>query len=156
MMSNIRLISAGAGSGKTFRLSKELAELLTANEKGYHPSQVIATTFTRAAAGELKNKIREKLLEQDKIEIASQLEQSLICTVNGIRHQLLSLFSFESGLSHAVSVIDDDEQEVLFQESLPKSIDLRTWNVDDELENPRSFIRKHTMYVIHTMLDKTL
>jgi superfamily I DNA/RNA helicase len=44
-----------------------LAELITADEKGYHPSQIIATTFTRAAAGELK-KIREKLLEQRKIE----------------------------------------------------------------------------------------
>jgi len=115
MKSNIRLISAGAGSGKTFRLTEELAELLTTNEKGYDPSQVIATTFTRAAAAELKNKIREKLLEQGKVEIASQLEQSLIGTVNGISHQLLLLFSFESGLSPALSVIDDDEKEVLFQ-----------------------------------------
>ena len=153
MKSNIRLISAGAGSGKTSRLSEELAELLTANQKGYQPSQVIATTFTRAAAGELKNKIREKLLEQGKIEIASQLEQSLIGTVNGISYQLLSLFSFESGLSPALSVIDDDEKEVLFQESLSKSIDVRTWNEIDELGQRFSIERNDTRYVIKTISD---
>jgi len=153
MKSNIRLISAGAGSGKTFRLSEELAELLTDDEKGYQPSQVIATTFTRAAAGELKNKIREKLLEQGKIEITSQLEQSLIGTVNGISHQLLSLFSFESGLSPALSVIDDDEKEVLFQESLSKSIDVRTWNEIDELGQRFSIESNDTKYVIKTISD---
>src|SRR5450432_261760 len=108
---NIRLISAGAGTGKTFRLTDELSELLTHGDSPYNPSQVIATTFTRAAAGELKNKIREKILERGEMQIIPQLEQALIGTVNSISQQLLTLFSFEAGLSPSLTVIDDQEKD---------------------------------------------
>ena len=111
MKQNIRLISAGAGTGKTFRLTDELSALLTGNN-GYHPSQIIATTFTRAAAAELKNRIREKILQHGGMDIASQLEQAMIGTVNSISQQLLTLFSFESGLSPSLTVIDDEEKDV--------------------------------------------
>jgi ATP-dependent exoDNAse (exonuclease V) beta subunit len=66
---------------------------------------------------------------------------------------LLSLFSFESGLSPALSVIDDDEKEVLFQESLSKSIDVRTWNEIDELGQRFSIERNDTRYVIKSISD---
>lgn len=49
----IRLISASAGSGKTHRLTEEFAAFISSEGKyNFHPSQVIATTFTRLAAGE--------------------------------------------------------------------------------------------------------
>ena len=152
MKRNIRLISAGAGTGKTYRLTKELSELLT-HDIFYNPSQVIATTFTIAAAGELKNRIREKLLEQGAIELTAQLEQSLIGTVNSISHQLLSLFSFEAGLSPKLSVVDDDEKDVLFQESLSRSIDVFTWNEIDELTLRFSIERKDARGVIKSISD---
>src|SRR6476659_7884722 len=130
-MNNIRLISAGAGTGKTFKITEKLSLLLS--EDGYKPSQIIATTFTKAAAGELKSRIREKLLEENRLELTAQLEQSLIGTVNSISHQLLSLFSFEAGLSPSLIVIDDEEKDVLFQESLSQAVDVRMWNKIDDL-----------------------
>ena len=51
----IRFVSAGAGSGKTYRLTVELERALT--ERGIEPSRVIATTFTVKAASELSDRV---------------------------------------------------------------------------------------------------
>ena len=150
--SNIRLISAGAGTGKTFRLTDELAELLT-YESPYHPSQVIATTFTRAAAAGLKNKISEKILERREMEIIPQLEQALIGTVNSISQQLLSLFSFEAGLSPSLAVVDDDEKDVLFQTALSLSLDVEMLNEMEALAERFSIYQKDIRYVIKSISD---
>lgn len=51
-------IEASAGTGKTYTLSSLMVRIFL--EK-YLPSQVIATTFTRKAAAELKSRIRSRL-----------------------------------------------------------------------------------------------
>ena len=51
-------IEASAGTGKTFTLSSLMVRILL--EK-YLPRQIIATTFTRKAAAELKSRIRQRL-----------------------------------------------------------------------------------------------
>ncbi|MCU4412751.1 UvrD-helicase domain-containing protein [Acinetobacter sp. WU_MDCI_Axc73] len=56
----LHLIEASAGTGKTFTLSSLIVRIFL--EK-YLPNQVIATTFTRAAAAELKTRIRLRLQE---------------------------------------------------------------------------------------------
>ncbi|MFC3903379.1 exodeoxyribonuclease V beta subunit [Acinetobacter marinus] len=59
-LSGLHLIEASAGTGKTWTLSSLMVRILV--EK-YLPRQVIATTFTRAAAAELKSRIRKRLQE---------------------------------------------------------------------------------------------
>jgi len=56
----LHLIEASAGTGKTYTLSSLMVRIFL--EK-YLPGQVIATTFTRAAAAELKSRIRARLVE---------------------------------------------------------------------------------------------
>ncbi|EXB44061.1 uvrD/REP helicase N-terminal domain protein [Acinetobacter baumannii 1461963] len=58
--SGLHLIEASAGTGKTYTLSSLMVRIFL--EK-YLPGQVIATTFTRAAAAELKSRIRVRLVE---------------------------------------------------------------------------------------------
>ena len=52
-------IEASAGTGKTYTLSSLMVRIFLGT---YLPNQVIATTFTRAAAAELKSRIRARLV----------------------------------------------------------------------------------------------
>jgi len=56
-MGNV-VIAAGAGSGKTQTLVATIAHLV--EEKGYQPGQIMACSFTRAAASELDSRVTER------------------------------------------------------------------------------------------------
>ena len=56
-------IEASAGTGKTYTLSSLMVRILL--EK-YLPNQVIATTFTRKAAAELKSRVRTRLVDTQR------------------------------------------------------------------------------------------
>ena len=73
-----RIISAGAGSGKTYRLATEMVQIL--KEGAVRANGIIATTFTRKAAAELQERVRVRLLEEGLSEQADQLANALIGT----------------------------------------------------------------------------
>ena len=116
---NLKIISAGAGSGKTFRLTKELVELLNPNNPNrVRANGVIATTFTSKAAAELQERVRTKLLEEGLIAEADELTNALIGTVHGLGVKLLKRFAFEAGVSPEVDIIADEDQQTMFNQSL--------------------------------------
>ncbi len=75
----VQIISAGAGSGKTFRLNKELVARISSGETRI--SGLFATTFTVKAATELKERVRMSLLENGMLNEAQELSGALIGTV---------------------------------------------------------------------------
>ena len=56
-LQGLHLIEASAGTGKTWTLATLMVRLIV--EGGFFTRQIIATTFTRAAAAELKTRIRK-------------------------------------------------------------------------------------------------
>ena len=114
-LQNIKIISAGAGSGKTYRLTEEMVALL---KGGVRASGIIATTFTNKAAAELQERVRVKLLEQGLTDEADQLANALIGTVHGLGVKLLKRFAFEAGVSPQVDIIADGDHQFMFNQSL--------------------------------------
>jgi len=112
---NIEVISAGAGSGKTYRLTGRMVELL---QDGVRPAGIMATTFTQKAAAELQERVRVRLLESGMSEAANELGSALIGTVHSIGTRLLQRFAFEAGVSPLVEIIADGDSQRLFNESL--------------------------------------
>ncbi|OAV45590.1 exodeoxyribonuclease V subunit beta [Lewinella sp. 4G2] len=121
---NLKLISAGAGSGKTYRLTQELSALLT--EGKVKPAGIIATTFTKRAAAELRERVRVKLLREGMSAEANELKNALIGTVHGLGVKLLKRFAFEAGVSPQVDIIADQDHQRLFNLSMASAI-----SVDD-------------------------
>ncbi len=111
----IEVISAGAGSGKTYRLTGRMVELL---QEGVRPAGIVATTFTQKAAAELQERVRVRLLEAGMSEAANELGSALIGTVHSIGTRLLQRFAFEAGVSPLVEIIADGDSQRLFNESL--------------------------------------
>lgn len=112
---NLKIISAGAGSGKTYRLTSEMVSLL---QQGVRASGIIATTFTKKAAAELQERVRVKLLQEGLVTQAEELTNALIGTVHSLGVKLLQRFAYEAGVSPAVTIIADEDQQILFNQSL--------------------------------------
>jgi ATP-dependent exoDNAse (exonuclease V) beta subunit len=118
-MMNIKIISAGAGSGKTFRLTSEMLEYL---KKGVRPSGIIATTFTKKAASELQERVRVKLLDEGMSSEANDIANALIGTVHGVCVQLLRRFAFEAGVSPLLDIMSDDDRKLIFNNALATTL----------------------------------
>jgi ATP-dependent helicase/nuclease subunit A len=114
----IRLISASAGSGKTYRLVEELEKAITRDHGAVRPEAVVATTFTVKAAAELRERVRSRLLEAGRVEAAQRLGAARIGTVNSVCAQLVGDFAFELGLSPEVQVLDETAAESAFNRAL--------------------------------------
>ncbi|NUQ25374.1 MAG: UvrD-helicase domain-containing protein [Saprospiraceae bacterium] len=111
----IKIISAGAGSGKTYRLTSELVQLL---KSGVRANGIIATTFTQKAAAELQERVRVRLLQDGLTQQADEINNALIGTVHGLGVKLLRRFAYEAGVSPQVDIIADEDQQVMFNQAL--------------------------------------
>ena len=123
-LQNLKLISAGAGSGKTYRLTQEMTQLLVSGAA--RPDGIIATTFTKRAAAELKERVRVELLRKGMTAEANALTNALVGTVHGLGVKLLRRFAFEAGVSPRVDILADGDDQRLFNLSMAAVIDLDT------------------------------
>ena len=108
-MKSLELVRAGAGSGKTTDLCQTVADAVS---NGLDPARILATTFTKKAAAELKGRIQAQLLSatdgQDEAHRnADRLELAAIGTVHSVAHQLLSRYAIEMGLSPRLEVMTE-------------------------------------------------
>ena len=115
-LQHVRFISAGAGSGKTYRLTRELEESLS--DGRVTPSAVIGTTFTVKAATELQDRVRTRLIGGGRPLLSEQMAQSLIGTVHSVCARLLDRFAFELGLSPKINVAGVEDGARLFSQAL--------------------------------------
>ena len=121
MTGKIHFVSAGAGSGKTYRLTQILHEQLTSG--AVRPSGVIATTFTKRAATELRERVRSHLLEHGDYRLANAMGQSRIGTINGVCGALVERFAFEAGLATQQQVLEEGQTRVLIKQSIDAVLD---------------------------------
>jgi len=113
MMTKLEVVRAGAGSGKTTDLCQTVADAVV---DGLDPARILATTFTKKAAAELKGRIQAKLLagpggQSAAHQHADRLELAAIGTVHSVAHQLLSRYAIEMGLSPRLEVITESAAE---------------------------------------------
>ena len=72
MMHTLELVRASAGSGKTTDLCQTVA---AAAADGLDPARILATTFTKKAAAELKGRIQTQLLSGTVARVRRAIEQ---------------------------------------------------------------------------------
>ena len=81
-MGRIDVVTASAGTGKTYRLETEVRDAIASGATG--PEQVVAVTFTRAAARDLVERVRGRLFKDGHRAEAQRLLASRIGTVHGV------------------------------------------------------------------------
>ncbi|MCS7037177.1 MAG: UvrD-helicase domain-containing protein [Saprospiraceae bacterium] len=137
----ITLISAGAGSGKTYTLTERMVALIG---QGVRPSGIVATTFTQKAAAELYERVHARLLRSGMTDAAQALSGALIGTVHSIGARLLQRFAFEAGASPVVEIIADSDHKRLFNEALAQVLDETRSTAMNRLADRLGFNKKST------------
>ena len=117
-----KYISAGAGSGKTYRITTEVANLIK-NGK-LKPNQVIMTTFTKAAAQELCEKSKKELANIGLYQQAQEMEQALIGTVHSVANVFLSKYWYLLGILPDATVMEEEDVQIYRKHSLRNLLSL--------------------------------
>jgi ATP-dependent exoDNAse (exonuclease V) beta subunit len=112
----VDVVSASAGTGKTWRLAKELVEALL--DGSARPEGIVAVTYTVKAAGELESRIRARLLESGEPELAARVRDGYIGTIHSVCQRLLREFALEAGRSPFLEPIPESERRRLFDVAL--------------------------------------
>ena len=141
------VIRASAGSGKTYQLSARYLRLLL---EGAPVDSILATTFTRKAAGEIQDRILARLgnaalspenaaalsaqlydgdpnvLSQERlrslaVDVVRSLHRLRICTLDAFFMQIAGGFAFEIGLPPGWRIVEDVEDARLLRQAIQAS-----------------------------------
>ena len=114
-------ISAGAGSGKTYRITTDVARMV--KESRLSPDQVIMTTFTKAAAQELREKAKKELARLGMHSEAQQMEHALIGTVHSVANTFLTKYWYLLGIMPDAAAMEENELQMYRDHSLRGLLD---------------------------------
>lgn len=130
------LVEAGAGSGKTALMAGRIAMLVVA---GVPPKEIVAITFTEAAASELLERVERFIgqlaAERVPVELAGALPQGLTAvqlstlqqgahsldeitctTIHGFCQQLVKPYPVEARIDPGAAIIDPAAAELAYQD----------------------------------------
>ena len=115
------LVSAAAGSGKTYTLTKRIIESLLDKDNPLDIDSILVVTFTKTAAGELRTKISKALTKAveenpDNENLKKQLRllpSAKIRTIDGFCNDILRSNTDRVGISPGYRIADGAEIEIL-------------------------------------------
>lgn len=118
-------VSASAGSGKTFVMIERILALI--EERRAEVPDILAITFTRAAAEEMREKLRKALGKrlarggEDAAYFARQLKLlplATVCTVDAFCKGLLQSYFYAADVDPAFTVLSESETAQLKAEAM--------------------------------------
>jgi ATP-dependent helicase/nuclease subunit A len=124
---NVVLV-ASAGTGKTRVLVERYVNLLQA---GVEPDHILAITFTRKAAAEMRERIIDRLREASRLsqfdlarwrDLKDRLGDIAISTIDAFCLSLLREFPLEADIDPGFELADDTEVPRLIAESLDQAL----------------------------------
>lgn len=112
----VHVVSASAGTGKTFHLTGEVTKALVNGDA--RPEGVVAITYTKKAAAELESRIRTDLVRAGRGDLAARVRDGYLGTVHSVCERILREFALETGNSPFLEPIAEAQRERIFAESL--------------------------------------
>ena len=114
------LVSAAAGSGKTAVLVERIVSLV---REGYHLNRMMIVTFTRAAAGEMRQRLNIRLTKEAAADPAifgaalDELEGTDISTIHSFCQRVIRSEFQAVGVDPMARVCDEQLRQKLFEEA---------------------------------------
>jgi len=113
-------VSAGAGTGKTRVLVERFVRAVC--DDGLDVDSVLVITYTKRTAGELRSRIRSRLLELGRTDLARELDGAWISTIHGFCNRLLKTYPLAAGLDPRFRELDEAQGSVLRGEAFEAAL----------------------------------
>ena len=113
-------VSAGAGTGKTMVLVERFVRAVC--DDGLDVASVLVITYTKRTAGELRSRIRSRLLELGRADLARELDGAWISTIHGFCNRLLKTYPLAAGLDPRFRELDEAQGSVLRGEAFETAL----------------------------------
>jgi len=135
-------VTAGAGTGKTRTL---VARYLTLLADDMPLRRIVAVTFTRKAAREMRNRVRQEIgrfLAQDDLDgdekerwqqYYNELDAARIGTIHNLCADILRAHPAEAGIDPRFAVLDETQSAILVEEAAEAAL---AWAVESEEAAP--------------------
>jgi ATP-dependent exoDNAse (exonuclease V) beta subunit len=118
-------------------LTQDIARLI--DEGKCKAEEIILTTYTDAAAKELREKVRSTLYSKGHYEAAMNIDNAAIGTIHSIAYQFVSRYWYLLGISANVSILDREGSKLCVTQSLaalPTEEDLQLFDTMCKSFNP--------------------
>ena len=112
MYKNVHHITAGAGAGKTTELVNIITRLI--KENGAEPQRMILSTYTDAAATELREKSKANLTPDEAV----RMNGALMGTLHSIASRYIKRYWYLLGISPSVKPVPDSMSAILMDRSM--------------------------------------
>lgn len=115
---NTILVSAAAGSGKTAVLVERIVQLIRG---GFHLDRMLIVTFTKAAAGEMRQRLNRRLVMEAQANpdlfnsALDELESTEISTIHAFCQKVLRNNFQAVGIDPMVRPCDDQMRKAIFE-----------------------------------------
>ncbi len=103
------LLAAGAGSGKTGVLVERFVrDVVAENSTPIAIDEILAITFTRAAAAEMRGRIRKRLGECGRTDLTAGVESAWLMTIDAFCARVLRNDAVLAGVDPSFEVLEDE------------------------------------------------
>lgn len=109
-------VVATPGSGKTRCLTERYVRAVL--DDGILPSQILAISFTRASAAEMKQRIAGRFLDLGRSDFAAEVDASPIQTFHSFAESLLRANSINLGISPGFEILDEGMKKSWLRQSV--------------------------------------
>jgi ATP-dependent exoDNAse (exonuclease V) beta subunit len=114
-------VAAGAGTGKTAVLVERFVRAVV--DDGLDVQSLLVITYTERAAGELRARIRGRLLERERPDLALELDGAWVSTIHGFCRRLLGAHPLAAGVDPTFRVLDEPQALVLQAEAFTAALE---------------------------------
>lgn len=114
-------VRAAAGAGKTRVLVQRY--LRHVKEDGIRPDRILAITFTRKAAAEMKERIVGLLREEGRLWDAQVAETGPIQTIHGFCERVLRENALSAGIDPTFTILAEDDAKRLLRRAFEQAVE---------------------------------
>lgn len=137
------LVSAAAGSGKTAVLVERVIDMITDSDKPVDADRFLVVTYTRAAAGEMKDRIAARLEELLKIDPLNEnlhrqqllLGRAQISTIHSFCSDLVREYFYTLDIPADFRIAEEEELAVIKNAAMQNVLEMKYSERDDRFEN---------------------